>query len=268
MLREAHNAMENSASGIVIADREGRILRGNPAFLTMWGYSNRRAVEGRNVRELWGDVQAPEDLFLLPLSGKTWMGEQEARTRKGRTIFVQVSAAPNRDSDEKLAGVVFSFVDVTARRKAEDALRREAEAQKTKARASNEFSGLLTALTLPDLVQLIASAKKTGTLVVLGEKENPMATVGFVKGELRSAACSERTGEEAFFELLRLGGEGFRFEARPPAESEQTIQRSTLGLLLEGTQRLDESFLSDTAPQGALDAEKIEVSQGIASSGK
>lgn len=255
MLRAAHLALEHSASGMAMADREGRILRGNPAFLAIWGFGSAGEAEGGNVRDLWEPGGAPEQALLKPLAGESWIGELEARTRKGRGIRVQVAAAPIRDGEDRITGIVFSFLDVTARWKAEEALRREARAQLSRARASNEFSGLLTALTLPDLVQLVASTRKTGTLTVLDGADRPLAAVGFLEGEIQAVSFGRQTGEAAFFALLESGGEAFRFEARPPASRDPDLGRTTMGLLLEGARRLDEA--AGRGPDAGAGAGKV-----------
>lgn len=240
-LRAEHNALENSASGIVITDASARIVQANPAFLKLWEFSGLKDAEGLDVRDLWQDLPVPVDLIRKPMSGRAWIGEVAARTRKGRSFFVQVSAAPNRDSNDRISGVVLSFLDVTARRKAETALRREAEALMARARKSNDFSGLLTALTIPDLIQLIDSTRKTGTLVILDEADRMVCTVSFLEGQVQSAKCGQVTGEAAVCELIRVGGFSFRFDAGEPGARDPTIERTTMGILLEGVRLADEA---------------------------
>lgn len=252
LLRAEHNALENSASGIAMTDLSARIVRGNAAFLKLWEFPSLKEAEGMDLRDLWQGIPVPMDLIRRPLSGRSWIGEVAACTRKGRSFFVQVTAAPTRDSDNRISWIVYSFLDVTARRKAEMALRREAEAQIARARQSNEFSGLLTAVTIPDLIQLIDSTKKTGTLVILGEADRTVGSVGFLDGQVQRASCGDQSGESAFFILLQVGGQGFRFEAKTEAERDLSIQRTTLGLLLEGVRLADEA---NPVPEGdSMDA--------------
>jgi PAS domain S-box-containing protein len=241
LLRAEHNALENSASGIVITDASALIVQANQAFLKLWEFSSLKEAAGLDVRDLWQDLPIPVDLIRKPMSGRAWIGEVAARTRKGRSFFVQVSAAPNRDSNDRISGVVLSFLDVTARRKAETALRREAEALMARARKSNDFSGLLTALTIPDLIQLIDSTRKTGALVILDEADRLVCTVSFLEGQIQAAKCGASTGEEAVCELVRLGGFGFHFDAGAPEARDSTIERTTMGILLEAVRRADEA---------------------------
>lgn len=255
LLRAEHNALENSASGIVITNAEARVVQANQAFLKLWEFTALKEVSGMDVRELWQDLPVPIDLIRKPMSGRAWIGEVAARTRKGRSFFVQVSAAPNRDSSDRISGVVLSFLDVTARRKAEAALRREAEALMARARKSNDFSGLLTALTIPDLIQLIDSARKTGTLVILDDADRTVASVSFLEGQVHAASCGDLTGEAAVYELIRLGGFGFHFDSGAPEARDSTIERTTMGILLEGVRRADEAAPTQGEEQGgALEA--------------
>jgi len=60
---------------------------------------------------------------------QTWSGEMKARKKSQGEFDVQISAACNRNSDGEPVGIVFSFVDISDRKRAEGALQ-EADRQR------------------------------------------------------------------------------------------------------------------------------------------
>jgi len=131
MLRTEHNAIQNSGNGIAVADLEAKLEYANPATATMWGYDgNAEALQGMDARELLSDKNAAEQMVNIVLKEqRTWTEEVKARRVDGSEFAAQVSAACNRNSDGEPVGIVFSFVDISDRKTAEEALR-EAERQR------------------------------------------------------------------------------------------------------------------------------------------
>ncbi|HEY8241129.1 MAG TPA: PAS domain-containing protein, partial [Kiritimatiellia bacterium] len=130
MLRTGYNAIQNSANGIAVADLAGKLYYVNPAIVSLWGYTRGDDLMGKHVTDLWKDKAAAEAMFRLILEKQDiWNGELMARVAGGAEVPMQVSAARNRDADEEIVGVVFSFVDMRDRKRAEEAMR-QAEGQK------------------------------------------------------------------------------------------------------------------------------------------
>jgi two-component system cell cycle sensor histidine kinase/response regulator CckA len=127
MLRTEHNAIQNAGNGIAIADVRGRLEYVNPAFVKMWGFQNAEEAAGLPAADLFSDAQ--EVLQTVMRTGESWTGELTAKRRNGETFSAQVAAACNRDSDGEIVGMVLSFVDITDRKRAEEALR-QAERQR------------------------------------------------------------------------------------------------------------------------------------------
>lgn len=123
MLRTEHNAIQNSAEGIGIADQDGRLRYVNPAALRLWGLESLRGVASRDIRELWTNREAGESMVKAVLEGGLWAGDLVARRADGGEVPIRVSAAPNRDADGEIQGMVLSFVDLTESRRAEDVMR-------------------------------------------------------------------------------------------------------------------------------------------------
>jgi len=130
MLRTEHNAIRNSGNGIAVADLAARLEYVNPAVTRMWGCDSDDQLIGRDVKELLGETaKAGKMLDTVLQEQEDWSGEMQAVRRNGEEFHVQVSAACNRNSDGDPVGVVFSFVDISDRHRAEEA-EREAERQR------------------------------------------------------------------------------------------------------------------------------------------
>lgn len=241
-LRTGQNALHNAGAGLVIADKEARVRYANPAFCRLWkGSKTAEAWKGRDIRKAWTDSDRAGAMVEKASAGEIWSGELEGRTSEGTTFFVQATAAPNRSADDLPVGLVFSFIDITDRKRAEDAIRREAEAQIRHAREKDDFSGLLNILSITDVIQLIDASRKSGWLVLLNEETEELGKIGFMEGQVVVAESGSRRGTEAFYEILRTGGHAFLFRQGFSGERDTTIADSTMGLLLEGSRRIDEN---------------------------
>ncbi len=129
-LRTEHAALQNAANGIAITDQTGHIIYVNPAMAQMWDYRSPEKLCARAITELFADAATAGQTISANLSAhETWTGELRARRRNGEEFSVQVSAALNRNANDELAGLIFSFLDVSARALA-SAAQQEAERQR------------------------------------------------------------------------------------------------------------------------------------------
>ena len=93
-------------------------------------------MRGQDLRTLMPDSGAAEAVIEAVRAGRHWTGEIKARRQDGAEFYVQVSAAGNRDADDQLVGVVLSFLDISDRRRAD-----EAELQSERQRVMMESLG-------------------------------------------------------------------------------------------------------------------------------
>lgn len=125
-----HAALQNAANGIAITDQTGHIIYVNPAMAQMWDYRSPEKMCGRALTELFAEPAVAGQTISANLStSETWLGELRARRRNGEEFSVQVSAALNRNSNDELVGLVFSFLDVSDRLRAH-AAQQEADRQR------------------------------------------------------------------------------------------------------------------------------------------
>ena len=103
-LRTGYNAIQNASSGIVIADAQGVVQYANPATCRFWRVASRDALVGKNLRELLPDDGFFEKLMERIRRGETISGELQMTTETDETIYAQLSAAPNFDTEGDFAG--------------------------------------------------------------------------------------------------------------------------------------------------------------------
>jgi two-component system cell cycle sensor histidine kinase/response regulator CckA len=213
MLRTEHNAIQNSGNGIAVANLDGWLEYANPVMARMWGASEAEALVGANVRTLFQD-QAAADAMLAATLAKPggWTGELTGRRQNDDGFDVQVSAARNRNSDGDVVGFVFSFVDVSDRRRAEEALR-EADRQRvmleslgaachhlgqpaTVLMANLELIRRCLAEAEPSVRQLVdasvESVRKLGEILQKLQAVNAYQTTQYVEGERPDGAYESR----------------------------------------------------------------------------
>ena len=126
--------------------------------------------------------------------------------------------------------------EVTAR--VRNVLTRERRRRRDRSRRREGVVGRLENLPVTDIVQMLCMGGKTAEV----EFELASGTARmFVKdGDLVHAVCGERTGEEAFFEILVQTGGEFRIVHGVLPDTESIEANSTF-LLMEGIRRADEA---------------------------
>lgn len=124
------NAVANSYSGIAICDLAGVIQYVNPAVCRMWSYGSESDIVKKDVRSLWKKTEEDDSLEKF-LSGEehAWTRETSAVRLDGSEFDVQIIAAPNLDAEGRKVGMVFSFEDISDRKRVELAMR-ETERQR------------------------------------------------------------------------------------------------------------------------------------------
>lgn len=116
-------ALEATANGVVITDRDGCIEWVNPAFAVLTGYSPEEAI-GKNPRELVRSGLHSESFYKRMwetiLAGDTWRGELINRRKDGSLYYEEQTITPVRNQD----GVITHFIgikqDVSARVREEE----------------------------------------------------------------------------------------------------------------------------------------------------
>jgi len=118
--------VEQAIVGMVRCDLEGRLTFANEKFCRMLGYDPSELI-GKTI----ADITHPDDIAQnmrlfrrLAANGKPFEVEKRYICKDGSALWTHVSASPMRDAAGKTQSATAVVVDITARRKAEAALRR------------------------------------------------------------------------------------------------------------------------------------------------
>ncbi len=114
-LQKVKQAVEHSASTVVITDQEGAIEYVNPKFVEMTGYTCEEAI-GQNPRILKSDLQDDgfyKDMWETISSGKPWTGEFHNIRKNGEPFWEQASISPVIDETGKITHYIAVKEDIT-----------------------------------------------------------------------------------------------------------------------------------------------------------
>jgi response regulator RpfG family c-di-GMP phosphodiesterase len=111
--------------------------------------------------------------------------------------------------------------------------------QRASARSSRGVSGSLSEMGLPDMVQVLFHARKSGNLRIRAREGS--GEIHFAEGNVVNALWGEMRGEDAFYAMLKLqeGEFGLDPAFKPTG---RVIHNSAEALLLEGMRRIDEGI--------------------------
>lgn len=123
-------ALEAAANGIVLTDREGKILWANPAFSRMTGYSVQEAI-GQTPSVLKSgqhDAAFYENMWKVVLRGEVWHDELVNRRKDGSLYTEEMTITPVPDGNGGIGHFIAIKLDVTDRQRAQAQLRAAKEA--------------------------------------------------------------------------------------------------------------------------------------------
>ena len=120
-LRTVQNATRNAGTGIAVAELDGSLLYANAALAALFGESDPEKLVGQTLDHLLHDPTMNLQLLDAVKNNRRALQEFSLPQPDGATRWVQISAAPNLDSEDALVGMVLSLVDISDRKRAENA---------------------------------------------------------------------------------------------------------------------------------------------------
>ncbi len=124
-LTRLRKAVETSGETIFLTDRDGLIAYVNPEFTLLYGYTAGEVIGKTTPRILKSGLLKPEDYEMFwktILSKQVVKGEIINKTKDGRIVTVEGSANPILDEQENIIGFLAIQRDISARKRAEEAL--------------------------------------------------------------------------------------------------------------------------------------------------
>lgn len=125
-VRRLGEALKHSGEATVLVDCDSRIVYVNPAFTHLFGYPLEE-VAGKRVAEIFEtpetDTAQPHEIFSAVKKHGIFHDEVLRRTKDGRLVTILLTLRPVLDEQGGAAGYVANMLDLTERKKMEEALR-------------------------------------------------------------------------------------------------------------------------------------------------
>lgn len=138
--RRYRSLFERNLAGVYRSTLEGQILDCNEAFARAFGYASREEVLAQQAASLYLEVKDRE-AFLCPLREKGVVTNLEIRTRRkdGSSVWLLENASLALDENGAPGLIEGTIIDITERKRADQAMREAKEAAEAANRAKSEF---------------------------------------------------------------------------------------------------------------------------------
>ncbi len=207
-------------------------------------------------------IDNPPDLVItdyqMPgMDGRQLIEKLKARANTARVpVILMASKADQTERLKMLEDRVEDFLekpfflkDATARiKRIIDKVALEKMAKETS--ADGTLRGTLQQMNVIDLLQSLELGRKTCLLSLTNDQDR--CHLYFNEGQINHALYGELTGDEAVYKVLRWIDGNFQIDFNS-SSNEQSVTRSTQGLLMEGLRLLDEAS-RDASEDNVLDA--------------
>ncbi|GAB6280136.1 MAG: hypothetical protein STSR0007_01880 [Thermovirga sp.] len=240
--RESLNLLfETAAEGIVLCEKDGTVVRANPMFCRMFGYSPDEAA-GRNIDDLVASgtsmIDEARELTISTADGRSIASESTRRRKDGSTIDVSFLGVPIMMT----GGVRFAYGiyrDISERKRAEEELLRLNRELFILA-TTDKVTGLLNRQHFEEIMQMeISKSCRYGTplsliMIDLDNFKQLNDTCGHIAGDRALAEIAGIIrGRTRISDLTaRWGGDEFALASPTPPEHAAILAEKIRNLLL------------------------------------
>ncbi len=213
---------EQSSSGIVLCDFEGRILDVNPGFCRLTGYADRELI-GRDILDLThpDDRKGDAENAMAVKNGRSDGYRMEKRyiRRDGEVIWVDVGVSSLHDERGNIVYALGMVDDITDRKKAEETLLRSKDELEERVR---ERTAALTQL-LGELERSRDNLRKLAAELVMAEERERKRIAVALHDEIAQTLAAAKMRADL---LRNLAGSD---ESRPVAEELRGLLVQAIG---------------------------------------
>jgi len=187
---------------------------------------------------------APFDLPLIDAAKLASILRANPKTQRTRFVFLDDLQSGHAHRSDFLDEVISLPADPTeVAGLLESIVNRQARIDDVSQRSSDHtgVTGELSQISLPDLIQLFAVNRKSGTIELTrrtGDRDE-YGTISLVEGDVVQAATGVVEGEKALFRLLAWTTGSFAF-SHGGGDVPHQIQTPTRSLVMEGMRQVDE----------------------------
>lgn len=224
---------ENSDLGVVVADESGNFVYCNSRYLTLVDASIEEVHSGAWINHLHPDDRQPMKAhWREAIASQTgFVMERRVLTADQRIIWSQAHIAPIRTAQGVFRGFVATVEEITARKNAEDALRRNEAKFRATFDQAFQFIGLL------DTDGILLDANRTalgfagiepGDVIGKPFRDSPWWTEPEEKAKLDQAIVDANHGQLVRFETHHRGHDGklhyIDFSLKPVIDSAGKVE--------------------------------------------
>ena len=231
--REYQELFNNVLEGIAILDEEDTVLFCNPAFADIYDAANPSEMVGVDIREylLPDQLQVVMEQTDQRRQGISSSYELDIVTRKGHTKRMLVAVSP-RFVDGVFAGTIGTLIDITARAKAEQALRLSEQ------KFLDLFNNSPYPVCLLDEGRIIKCNNAVADLLKFEDRNLLLnkSIDDLSSGKQKNNRLSKQLVAEYTEEAFKLGHSGFEWDANSQDGSIITFDVTLVPILLQGKQ--------------------------------
>jgi len=121
-LLRIRKATDSTGNAIIMTDKKGvNVIYQNDSLVNLLGYTTEELVGGGAPR-IYSSQDTAREVYVTIVSGRSWKGELELRTRDNRDIPVYLHGDAVRDETGDIVGIFGIYTDISERKLTEDKL--------------------------------------------------------------------------------------------------------------------------------------------------